>query len=145
ATDLLAVSFTTPDYAGHAYGPDSHEVQDTVLRLDRAVSQLVAFLEKKVGRQNVVFAFTADHGAASAPEKLAAEGKKVRRIKKAELKGAVQGALAKAFGPGEWVLALEDPSIYLNRKLAAEKKVEMEKVEQAALTAALTVNGIAAG
>ncbi len=144
-TDLLAVSFTTPDYVGHAYGPDSQEVQDIVVRLDRAVAQLISKVEKKVGKKNVVFAFTADHGAASAPEKLAAEGKKVRRIKKAELKAAVQAGLTKAFGPGEWLLALEDPSLYLNLKLAAEKKVDPALLEQAALEAALGVNGIAAG
>ena len=35
ATDLLGVSFSQVDTAGHNYGPDSHEVMDSVLRLDR--------------------------------------------------------------------------------------------------------------
>lgn len=143
--DILAVSFTAPDYAGHAYGPDSHEVQDSILGVDRAIGDLVTYLEKKVGAKNVVFAFSADHGAAPAPEKLAAEGKTARRIKKAELKAAVQKALEAKYGPGEWVSALEDPSIYLNTKLAAEKKIAPEELEKTALEAALKVPQIAAG
>jgi predicted AlkP superfamily pyrophosphatase or phosphodiesterase len=143
--DLLAVSFTAPDYAGHAYGPDSHEVQDSILGVDRAIGELVTYLEKKVGAKNVVFAFSADHGSAPAPEKLAAEGESARRIKKAELKAAVQKALQEKYGPGEWVVALEDPSIYLNTQLAAEKKIPSEELEKTALEAALKVPQIAAG
>jgi predicted AlkP superfamily pyrophosphatase or phosphodiesterase len=145
APDILAVSFTAPDYAGHAYGPDSHEVQDSILAVDRAIGELVTYLEKKAGAKNVVFAFSADHGSAPAPEKLAAEGKSARRIKKAELKAAVQKALEAKYGPGEWVSALEDPSIYLNTKLAAEKKIAPEELEKTALEAALKVPQIAAG
>lgn len=143
--DFLAVSFTAPDYAGHAYGPDSHEVQDSILGVDRAIGDLITYLEKKAGAKNVVFAFSADHGAAPAPEKLAAEGKTARRIKKAELKAAVQKALQDKYGPGEWVAALEDPSIYLNTKLAEEKKIAPEELEKTALEAALKVPQIAAG
>lgn len=143
--DLLAVSFTAPDYAGHAYGPNSHEVQDSILGVDRAVGELIAYVEKKVGAKNVVFAFSADHGSAPAPEKLATEGKTARRIKKAEIKAAVQKALQDKYGQGDWVVALEDPSIYLNTKLAAEKKIASEEMEKTALEAALKVPQIAAG
>ncbi len=145
-TDLLAVSFSSTDYAGHAYGPDSHEVQDVLVHLDRAIAQLIAKLEKKLGKKNVVFAFSADHGVASAPERSAAAGLKAQRVKRSEVKQAVQKALSAAFGPAEdWVLAAEDPSLYLNAKLAAERGVSMEKAEQVALAGALSVPGIAAG
>ena len=35
--DLLAVSLSTTDAVGHRYGPDSREIHDQVLRLDRAL------------------------------------------------------------------------------------------------------------
>ena len=38
--DLLAISFSAHDYAGHSWGPDSWEVLDLTLRLDRALGQL---------------------------------------------------------------------------------------------------------
>lgn len=145
APDVLAVSFTPTDYAGHAYGPDSHEVQDSVLAVDRALGSLISMVEKKVGAKNVVFAVTADHGSAPAPERVTSPDKPTRRIKKAELKAALNQQLSARFGEGDWVLALEDPSIYLNLKLAEERQVPNEVLEHAAVAAALTVKNIAAG
>ena len=44
---------------------------------------------------------------------------------------------------GEWVLALEDPSIYLNEKLATEKNLDFGTVQEVAGQAAMSVAGIA--
>ena len=42
--DLLTVSFSSNDYIGHAWGPDSQEVMDVTLRSDRIVKQLLEYL-----------------------------------------------------------------------------------------------------
>src|SRR5690606_26491106 len=34
-TDFLAISFSSPDYIGHRFGPTSIELEDNYLRLDR--------------------------------------------------------------------------------------------------------------
>ncbi|HEX6749142.1 MAG TPA: alkaline phosphatase family protein [Longimicrobium sp.] len=68
ATDLLAVSLSTTDAVGHAFGPDSREIHDQVLRLDR---WLGAFLDSVyAGRDpsTVIVALTADHGVTPYPE-----------------------------------------------------------------------------
>ena len=144
-TDLPAVSFSANDLIGHAYGPQSHEVQDAMLRVDRNIAVLLDFLEKHVGgRDNLVVVFTADHGAAPTPEYMASLGHPASRIKKAKLEKDVTEALTERFGPGEWVLALEDPSIYLNGKLIAEKNLDSTLVQKTAGLAALGVSGIAA-
>jgi predicted AlkP superfamily pyrophosphatase or phosphodiesterase len=67
--DLLCVGFSQTDRAGHAYGPDSHEVMDSYLRLDRTIAELFRFLDEKVGAGNWVVALTADHGAAPLVER----------------------------------------------------------------------------
>jgi len=67
--DLLCVGFSQTDKVGHAYGPDSHEVMDSYLRLDRTLAGFFHFLDAKVGPGNWVVALTADHGAPSLPEK----------------------------------------------------------------------------
>jgi predicted AlkP superfamily pyrophosphatase or phosphodiesterase len=68
--DILGISFSANDRAGHAYGPDSHEVMDITIRLDRTLARLFAFLDRTVGLANVVMVLTADHGAAPQPEVL---------------------------------------------------------------------------
>jgi hypothetical protein len=67
-TDILAVSLSATDYVGHKYGPDSREVHDQVLRLDRAVGAFLDSLFTIRDSTKVIIALTADHGVASFPE-----------------------------------------------------------------------------
>jgi arylsulfatase A-like enzyme len=72
--DLLTIGFSQPDKSGHAYGPDSHEIMDSYVRLDRTLARLLAFLDAKVGAGRWVLVLTADHGVMPLPERAAALG-----------------------------------------------------------------------
>jgi predicted AlkP superfamily pyrophosphatase or phosphodiesterase len=65
-TDFLALSLSSPDYVGHKYGPNSIEVEDTYLRLDKELASFFKFLDEKFGKNYTVF-LTADHGVAQSP------------------------------------------------------------------------------
>lgn len=65
--DLLFVSLSSPDYLGHAFGPDSWEVADCLVRTDAQLAKFVAGLHKQFGK-NVTVAIAADHGVQSIPE-----------------------------------------------------------------------------
>lgn len=60
-TDFLAISVSSPDYIGHQFGPNSIEVEDTYLRLDRDLAAFFAYLDSKVGKGNYTAFLTADH------------------------------------------------------------------------------------
>lgn len=60
-TDFLAISVSSPDYVGHQFGPNSIEVEDTYLRLDRDLAKLFSHLDTKVGKGNYTVFLTADH------------------------------------------------------------------------------------
>ncbi|MFA6945711.1 MAG: alkaline phosphatase PafA [Pedobacter sp.] len=60
-TDFLAISVSSPDYVGHQFGPNSIEVEDTYLRLDRDIAALFSHLDAKVGKGNYTVFLTADH------------------------------------------------------------------------------------
>jgi hypothetical protein len=68
ATDLLAVSLSSTDAIGHTYGPDSREMHDQILRLDRSLGWFLAGLFDRYGRGNVIVVLTADHGVTPYPE-----------------------------------------------------------------------------
>src|SRR5204862_5111366 len=72
-TDLLAVSLSTTDAVGHAFGPDSREIHDQVLRLDHYLGWFLKRLTDRVGRDNLVVVLTADHGVTSYPERTRAK------------------------------------------------------------------------
>lgn len=94
-TDFLGVSFSTLDIVGHAFGPESHEVQDVVVRLDRTIGGLMDHLDAAVGRGNYVIALSSDHGVAPVPEQVEGGGRQTS----AEIRGAIDAALTPVLGP----------------------------------------------
>ena len=70
ATDLLSISLSTTDAVGHAYGPDSREMHDHLLRLDKWLGVFLDSLATMVPPDRIVLALTADHGVTSFPEYL---------------------------------------------------------------------------
>jgi predicted AlkP superfamily pyrophosphatase or phosphodiesterase len=67
-TDFLAISFSSPDYIGHTFGPNSVEAEDGFLRLDKELGSLLDFLDSKVGKNQYIVFLSADHGVAQVPE-----------------------------------------------------------------------------
>lgn len=66
-TDFLAISYSSPDYIGHKYGPASVEIEDTYLRLDKDLENLLNFLDTQVGKDKYTVFLTADHAAVNVP------------------------------------------------------------------------------
>ncbi len=66
--DLLAVNFSATDAVGHGLGPDSPELVDTLVRLDRTIGKLLDAVSETIGMDNVLIAFSSDHGVGQVPE-----------------------------------------------------------------------------
>jgi hypothetical protein len=60
--DFLAVSFSANREILRTFGPESVEMEDAVLRLDNDLAHLLSFLEKEVGRENMLVVLTASRG-----------------------------------------------------------------------------------
>jgi predicted AlkP superfamily pyrophosphatase or phosphodiesterase len=145
--DLLGISFSANDRIGHAYGPDSHEVMDVTVRLDRTLARLFAFLDRTVGLANVIMVLTSDHGVAPLPEVFASlhPGASPRRFNPAVVETVVEAALRARYGaapaPG-WVVYHDQPHLYLNPAAVRAKRVAMQEAERVAQAAILTVPGV---
>ena len=111
-TDMIGISFSTLDKVGHDYGPNSHEVQDVLIRLDRTLGDLFAGLDRLVGAGNYTVALTADHGVAPFPERARAFGSDAGRLAPAAVVDAAERAIAAAFGPGKYVSAIAHTDLY---------------------------------
>jgi len=103
-TDLLAVSLSTTDAIGHAFGPDSREIHDQVVRLDRYLGWFLTQLFVRYGKENVLVVLTADHGVTPYVERSRALGRSgaVRVIPDSVI-DAVNAALSQRVGGGAWV------------------------------------------
>jgi hypothetical protein len=112
-TDVLGVSFSSPDLIGHAFGPWSQEVQDTYARLDRTIGALLDRIDALVGRDRYVVALTADHGATPIPEQLVRRGHDAGRLSAAAIVHAAEQRAQAALGQGKYVAQLNDNDLYL--------------------------------
>jgi arylsulfatase A-like enzyme len=110
--DYLAVSFSEVDTTGHAFGPDSHEIQDVLLRLDRSIGELLDHLDAKVGKGRYVVALTGDHGVAPLPERRKSQGEDAGRVNVKPLAIELDAALSARWGKGTYVSRILYTDIY---------------------------------
>ncbi|MGZ3708467.1 MAG: alkaline phosphatase family protein, partial [Bdellovibrionota bacterium] len=147
-TDLFAVSFSSHDYVGHQFGPNSREMEEMTVAEDFAISQLLNMVREKVpgGLKNTVVILTGDHGIPPIPETAQAARIEAGRIDDIGLTKQMNGKLNERHGKpamGEWIGFVHDFNFFLNRKAAAEKKIELAELEAEIKDMLLPVPGVA--
>ena len=143
ATDLLALSFSSTDYIGHDYGPDSPELHDALLRTDRILDRLFEEVDRQIGLAKVVVVMTSDHGVSPLAEVNNARKMPGGRYPLTAVSDAVQAALSKKYGPGKWVAGCWDLLVYLNRDLLFQKRIDPAEANRAAAEAMLDMPHVA--
>ena len=113
-TDFLGISFSALDKVGHDFGPDSHELQDVLMHLDRELGTLLDKLDKDIGRANYVVGLTADHGVAPVPERVKAQGFDAGRINTVTVGRQIDEVLVREIGPGNYRTRVIYNDIYFN-------------------------------
>ena len=144
-TDYLSISFSSTDYVGHLFGQSSLEAEDNMLRLDKTLANLFAFIDKEVGLENTLIVLSADHGGPEAPGYLKSKGIESGFVSpdKWDKEPAIE-ALKKKFGIGqELIKEFFPPYLYLNEKIIAEKGLSLEEVEKAVAFELMKIKGIA--
>ncbi|MBK8145332.1 MAG: alkaline phosphatase family protein [Bacteroidetes bacterium] len=114
ATDFLAVSFSSTDYIGHAYGPNSVEIEDCYLRMDKTIEQLIDFLDAEVGDDQYTLFLTADHGVAHVPLFLKDHKIPAGLYFTSTLKTELNGLLAQKFSKQNIVKDISENFIWIN-------------------------------
>ena len=112
--DFIALSFSSTDYVGHAYGPNSMEIMDTYLKLDKQIGRLLDTLDRCLGKGNYLVFLTADHGVK--PNSAYLEANRINAGK--EMTGSIKHKLQEfckaQFSASNLIEAVQDNQIYLN-------------------------------
>lgn len=96
--DLLSVSLSTTDAIGHAFGPDSRELHDHLVRLDRWLGGFLDSLAALVPRERTLLVLTSDHGVQSFPEYARQAGVPgARRVSLGSVAAAANDALRRRY------------------------------------------------
>jgi len=143
ATDFLGVSYSTVDYVGHTFGPRSWEIQDILVRLDKDLGELLAYLDKKVGPGNYVVALTADHGVAPIPVDMEKTGVEVGVLSLPELQARIEKALEPLNYTKPIVTRMAGNEVYLSEGVYGRLKADPAAMK-AVLDAISTMPGVAA-
>ncbi len=122
-TDFLAVSFSSTDYVGHAFGPNSWELLDTYARLDETLGSFFDYLDKTVGRGQYTVFLTADHAGAQVPEFLQKHNIAGGRWDDGDIKKELNGYLKTQFNIGNLVAAVMEHDVYLNHPVLDSAKL----------------------
>jgi predicted AlkP superfamily pyrophosphatase or phosphodiesterase len=137
--DLIAVSFSSHDYAGHRYGPNAPEMETMTLAEDKAIARIRKIISSVVqgGLSNTTFVLTGDHGIAPTLDYLAATGIEAGTIVEADLTKKMETIIKQDCGSAKasdkdvpWIQAVIDFNFYINEKAALDSKCGLTKIEE---------------
>lgn len=126
---LLTLSLSAHDMISHAFGPDSREAFDEILRLDRSLAIFLAELDKRFPKGNYGVVLSADHGSVPMPEARSAlrsarpcgENDAYKRpcdtgvrIDASALTEELKKEISAAVGEGDWLRGVADPFVVLS-------------------------------
>lgn len=127
-TDFLAVNLASTDYAGHKFGPNSIEVQDIYLRLDRDLAEFFKYLDDKVGKGEYTVFLSADHGGAHSKGFM--EEHKMPTGFYGEDNKEFNVMLKDKFKVDQLISKITNNQVYLDDKLMSENNLDAEQVKQ---------------
>lgn len=142
-TDFLAVSFSSPDYIGHTFGPNSIEVEDTYLRFDRDLSKFLQYLDARLGKGSYLLFLTADHGAAHVPGFAEEVHLPAGVSSEATLRNNLNNALQKEFGTTNLILAIMNYQVFLDNTAVSKNGLDRNAVKSAVIRNLLQEQAVA--
>ncbi|HSF79428.1 MAG TPA: alkaline phosphatase family protein, partial [Steroidobacteraceae bacterium] len=143
-TDYLSVSFSSTDYVGHVFGPSSLEAEDNILRLDRAIGELLAFVDAKVGIDNTLVVLSADHGGPDTPGYLNALGIPAGYVEPETWdKEAAIGRIKERFRiKGELIETYSHPYLYFSAEVKNNRRIDQQALEAAVVAELMKFPGV---
>lgn len=141
-TDFLAISFSSPDYIGHQFGVDSKEVQDTYIRLDKDLADLMDYLDKNVGKDNYTLFLTADHAAVQVPAYLKSQKIPGSYIDKKAFNEFLADKMKQHFSADDLVENYSNYQLFLNKSRISELNLDLDEVAQILADEIITYEGV---
>ena len=127
-TDFLAISFSSPDYIGHSFGPNSIEEEDNFLRLDKELGSFLDFLDVKVGKGQYTVFLSADHGVAHTPEFMQENKLPGGRVYLGTLVTNLNKALAEKYKINTTIVSNDNYQLHLNHTSLDSAKINEREV-----------------
>ena len=132
-TDFLAVSISSTDYTGHAFGGNSIEIEDTYLRLDKDIADFLNYLDAKMGKGNYLLFLTADHGVAHNPSFAAEHKIPGGSFSGTDLAAELNKKIEETFTIKKAVVSLQNYQVYLDNNEISKPGRDADAVKKLVL------------
>lgn len=129
-TDFLTINCASTDYVGHMYGPNSIEVEDTYLRLDKDLSDFFEMLDQKLGKGQYLVFLSADHGAAHNVDFMAKHNLPADTWNSNPLKDSLNKMLATKFGTPNLIRAIKNYQVNFDLDKIDAQTLDFEKIKK---------------
>jgi len=129
-TDFLAINCASTDYVGHMFGPNSIEVEDTYLRLDKDLSDFFNMLDQKLGKGQYLVFLSADHGAAHNVDFMAKHNLPADTWNSNPLKDSLNKMLTTKFGTPNLIRAIKNYQVNFDLDKIDAQQLDFEKIKK---------------
>jgi arylsulfatase A-like enzyme len=129
-TDMLAVSFSSPDYVGHSFGPNSWEVVDNYIKLDEELGRMFDFLDATVGKGKYTAFLSADHAVAHIPGFMKENKLPGGLLDDKAALSDMNAAIKTKFGINKAVVSLFNYQVHFDRDLLDSLNADKKAINQ---------------
>jgi len=130
ATDFLTINCASTDYVGHLFGPNSIEVEDTYLRLDKDLAFFFNLLDSEIGKGQWLVFLTADHGAAHAVNYSQQYRIPADFFVSREIVSNLEQLIQQKYGPGKIIRSAENYQISFDLDKIAASNADFEGIKK---------------
>ena len=127
--DFLSISYSSPDYIGHAFGPNSMEVMDCYLRLDLEIARIIEALDEQCGKNGYIIFLTADHGVKPNGALLEQWRMPSGTLRSKTVEDSLRLFAARNYGDADLIEEVEDNQIYFNTERLERLKISSRVLE----------------
>ena len=127
-TDYLAVTFYAGNFERRAMNDTPMELQDTYVRLDHALADLIAAVDRKVGLDNALFVLTSTGYTDEVNSDLSKYRIPTGTFDVRKASALLNLYLVAVYGQGNYVEASLGTQLYLNHKLIETKQLNLAEV-----------------
>lgn len=131
ATDLLSISLSANDILGHQVGPDSPEMHQMALDLDRDLADFFDFLGHQIGFADTWIALSADHGVSPLPQQVRKLHIPAESLDRNKIETEINHAVGAKFGHTGLYVKSDYPLFWLDQQSFAALHVSERAAEQA--------------
>ncbi|MEO6330917.1 MAG: alkaline phosphatase PafA [Ginsengibacter sp.] len=142
-TDFLTVSFSSTDYVGHSFGPNSVETEDIYLRLDKELGEFLNFLDSKIGKDQYLIFLSADHGVAHVPAFAKEHNIPAGNMDFEKITSGLNAMLKEKFDKDDLVIQISNYQVVLNLSLIASSSLNIQNIKSQVINYLLKQKGIA--